>query len=136
MAPPGSPLRAAAPLEVALGTYHRTGVVDAINLHLRSDGSFELDLYGCDYSSRSGGRWARTAQGIQLLPSTGQVELDWDRHGFADSVAVVQLSMASPVELVASVDGRREIWLAGRICAVCGPPGPPPSQLVPCEERR
>lgn len=109
----------------AVGRYHLEGVVDAVNLELYSDGTFRLQVQGCDYGSLECGRWESNAGVVKLVPRAGQENVLW----FAQSSfrAEVQDLAVSRTEHGLHVEGSSshagafvQDWHTGGTCADCG----------------
>ena len=102
------------------GTFHCPGVKEASNLTIRRDGSFSVDWDGCDSSGVDEGRVVATGGGFVfvgvgresdyfplLVPEEAEfqgelfAEVDWDGN------------------VVITVGGVSETWIAGRVCSMC-----------------
>ncbi|HEY5926213.1 MAG TPA: hypothetical protein VIV11_31225 [Kofleriaceae bacterium] len=116
------------------GFFHHDAV-DAVNLRISDDGTFQWTIYGCDFGATVDGVWTRSGETI-VLRSADAAPLDWS-HGGSFRFQV------DHVEVVA-IDGRldavgktathgvafEQSWAAGGVCAVCGGPLGPTGQCA------
>jgi hypothetical protein len=118
--PPLDPKVADAP---ALGTYH-LDQVDATNLDIRADGSYQWSIEGCDFGGGQCGTWKQNDAGNLVLES-GSAEIEWSYDGsFKQPLRTLSVKKnGEDVSVVGETkDGKTftQSWKKGRSCAVCG----------------
>lgn len=111
----------AAPLP--LGTYH-LDQVDATNLDLRADGTYQWSIEGCDFGGGQCGTWKQDDAG-NLLLTGGSAEIVWTFEGsFKQPMRTLAVKKdGEDVTVVGETKGGKQVsqkWKKGRRCAVCG----------------
>jgi hypothetical protein len=111
-----------APDTKLLSVYH-LDQVDATNLELRPDGSFQWTIEGCDFGGGQCGGWAK--QDDKLVLSGGPPGLEWSYGGSFKQRVTALVATKKGDDLVvsgltASGESFTQLWKQGRSCALCG----------------
>jgi hypothetical protein len=112
----------ASPDTTLLNVYH-LDQVDATNLELRPDGSFQWTIEGCDFGGGQCGGWTKKNDAFVL--SGGPSGLEWSYgSSFKERVTALEASRAGDDLVVSGVTASGEAftqtWKKGRSCALCG----------------
>ena len=122
-------------LPAALSGVFHTDAVDAVNLRIDDDGTFQWKIYGCDFGAVVDGVWTRDGDRVVLRSNNG-APLQWLNGGsFQYQIDHVEVS---------SVDGElqavgksatddtlfTQTWPTGGVCVACGGPLGPTGQCA------
>lgn len=106
-----------------VGIYH-LDQVDATNLEIRSDGSYQWSIEGCDFGGGQCGTWKSNAEGVLALES-GSAPVEWS-YGGSFRAELTRLAVKKDGDdvlvLGETKDGKsfEQSWKKGRSCALCG----------------
>ncbi len=106
-----------------VGTYHLSEV-DATNLDVRSDGTYQWSIEGCDFGGGQCGTWTTKDEGTIVLESGG-ADIEWSYGGsFRQVVKTLTVKKngedVTVVGVTSAGESFEQPWTKGRSCAVCG----------------
>lgn len=106
-----------------VGTYH-LAQVDATNLDVRADGTYQWSIEGCDFGGGQCGTWKTNEEGALVLESGG-ADIEWSYGGsFRQVMQTLTVKKNGEDVTVFGVTktGKsfEQSWTKGRSCALCG----------------
>ena len=106
-----------------VGTFH-LDQVDATNLDVRADGTYQWSIEGCDFGGGQCGTWKVSDENTVVLES-GSADVEWSYAGsFRQVVQTLKVKKNGDDVTVLGVtkDGEsfEQSWKKGRSCALCG----------------
>jgi hypothetical protein len=100
--------------------FHLDGVIDAVNVELRADGTYRASSNGCDVSSSGRGRWEPEGAMLSFLPPAGESSVYWPWSGFNGKSAVRAIVVPGGfvVREIGSLQHGAEVGRGPRMCGL------------------
>jgi hypothetical protein len=117
-----------------IGVWHLPRGADAVNLEIKSDGTFVWGMSGCDTSDGDQGVWTAGADGLELHASSEHGTFRWQSHREMKSVRASIKNGDLFIQGVAD-ETFEQTWKTGTVCAECGDPRRSlgPTAVVSCD---